>query len=136
MSRAYDDADQVTAMFTQLFARIRQADARALDAVVKRRMVVRFRIREPDVEVWVDGRRAPVSVSFGPADLKTTLDLDLTADSLHELLLGTLPLGRAMSSRRVRVKGSKLKAMQLQGLFHAFQAVYPGLAADLLGGGQ
>lgn len=131
----YDSAAQFEQVFTELFDQVASRASGDLDGLVQRRMVVQFRVREPEVELWVDGRQTPPAMSFAPAPVKPTLALDLTADTLHELLLGTLPLGRALRSRRLRVKGSKLKAMQLEDLFHAFQAVYPALAADRLGDG-
>jgi hypothetical protein len=131
MTHVYADAEQFEAVFTTLFEEI--AGSRELDDLVRRRMVVSFHVRDPDVEMWVDGSSAPATMTFGPSTLRPTLALDLTADSLHELLLGTLPLGKAMSSGRLGVKGSKLKAIRLQGLFHAFQSAYPALAEERLG---
>jgi putative sterol carrier protein len=133
MPQTYESAAQFEHLFTELFARIEAADSGGFDDLVSRRMAVRFRVTEPDVEMLVDGSSAPVVTSFGPSDVKATLTVDLTGDSLHELLLGTLPLGKALSSKRLRVKGSKLKAMRLQNLFHTFQSVYPDLAAEQLG---
>ena len=52
---------------------------------------------------------------------------------MHELLLGTLPLGKALLFRKLKVSGSKSKAMGLEPLLHACQAVYPDIAADALG---
>ena len=104
-----------------------------MDELVDHAMVIRFRVREPDVELWVDGRAKPVQTSFGTKpDLDATLTADLTANSMHELLLGTLPLGKAMLFRKLKVQGSKSKAMKLEGLLHTMQAVYPALADEML----
>ena len=94
------------------------AEGERLAALVKRKMVICFDVHDPDVEMWVDGRHDPVQTSFGPNDQKATLTARLSGDSLHELLLGTLPLGRALTSGRLKVKGSKLKAMRLEDLLH------------------
>ena len=48
---------------------------------------------------------------------------------MHELLLGTLPLGKALLFRKLKVGGSKSKAMGLEPLLHACQSVYPDIAA-------
>lgn len=133
MTATYGSEQQFEEVFVELLERVQARGGRDLDDVVKRKTVVRFRVSDPDVEMLVDGRSAPLSVSFGASDTRATLTVELSADSLHEVLLGTLPLGKAMSSGRLRVKGSMLKAMRLQGLFHAFQADYPALAAERLG---
>jgi putative sterol carrier protein len=52
---------------------------------------------------------------------------------MHELLLGSLPLGKAILFRKLKVSGSKSKAMALEPLLHSCQAVYPDIAANSLG---
>lgn len=134
MSRIYEDAAQFEALFTRLFDQISSDDPDGMDDLVEQQMVIRFRLREPEAEVWVDGRSKPVETTIGHEDKEATLTADLTVDSLHELLLGTLPLGRALLFRKLNVKGSKSKAMKLEGLLHTMQAAYPGLADEMLGG--
>ncbi len=132
MGRTYESAEQFEALFTKMFEQIATDDG--MDTLVAEQMVIRFRLREPDVELWVDGRSKPVATSFGPQDLGASLTVDLTANSMHELLLGSLPLGRAMMFRKLKVQGSKSKAMKLENLLHAMQAVYPDLADEMLAG--
>jgi putative sterol carrier protein len=95
-------------------------------------MVIRFQLREPDAELWVDGRSKPAQTSFEAADIEPSLSAELSANSMHELLLGSLPLGRALLFGKLKVQGSKSKAMKLESLLHAMQAVYPGLADEML----
>ena len=114
-----------------MFDQIESDDPDGMDELVEQRMVIRFQLREPDVELWVDGRSKPVQTSFGALDTEATLSADLTANSMHELLLGTLPLGRALMFRKLKVQGSKSEAMKLESVLHAMQAVYPGLADEL-----
>lgn len=130
MGQVYDNDEQFEALFTRMFGEI--ADDDGMDTLVAEQMVIRFRLRKPDVELWVDGRSRPVATSFGPQDLDATLTADLTADSMHELLLGSLPLGKAMLFRKLKVKGSTSKAMKLESLLHSMQRVYPDLAGEML----
>lgn len=127
MSQTYADAAEFEALFTEMFDRITSDDADGLDELVEQQMVIRFRVSRPDVELWVDGRSMPVHTSFGPSDLDATLTAELSADSLHDLLLQKLPLAQALLFRKVKVRGSKSKAMRLEGLLHTMQSVYPGL---------
>jgi putative sterol carrier protein len=129
MSKAYANASEFEALFGQLFDRIESDDPDGMDDLVDQEMVIRFRIKQPDVELWIDGRSKPVQTTFGPHDLDATLTAELTADSLHELLLGTLGLASAMLFRKLKVQGSKSKAMKLESLLHTMQAVYPDLVA-------
>lgn len=132
MSQTYTDAAQFEALFTRMFDQIRADDPDGMDELVEQQMVIQFRLREPDAELWVDGRAKPVVTSFGQGDVEPTLSADLSANSMHELLLGTLPLGRAVLFRKLKVQGSTSKAMKLESLLHAMQAVYPSLADEML----
>ena len=131
MSQTYRNASEFEALFGQLFERIESDDPDGMDDLVEQEMVIRFRITKPDVELWIDGRSKPVQTTFGgPLDLDATLTAELTADSLHELLLGTLMLSIALLFRKLKVKGSKSRAMKLESLLHAMQAVYPDLVGE------
>lgn len=132
MPRKYRDADQFQNLFTRLFEEIEQTTPELLEPMIEDQMVICFAVRDPAIEMWVDGRQAPVGVTFGPSDLQATITAKLTGDHLHELLLGTLPLGRALWQRKLKIKGSKRKGMKLESLLHACQAGYPGLADELL----
>ena len=46
---------------------------------------------------------------------------------MHELLLGTLPLGKAVLFRKLKVSGSRSGALKREPLLHACTAVYPGI---------
>lgn len=129
MGKVYGDADQFESLFTRMFDDI--ADDDAMATLVRQQMVVRFRLRDPSVDLWVDGRAMPVTASFAALEPEPTFVADLTTDTMHELLLGTLPLGRALLFRKLKVEGSKSKAMTLEPLLHAMQRVYPQLAAGL-----
>lgn len=127
MSQIYASRDEFEARFTQLFDRIETDDPDGMDELVEQQMVIRFRIKSPAVELWIDGRSKPVTTSFDRLSLDATLTAELTANSLHELLMGSLGLAQALLFRKLKVNGSKSKAMKLEGLLHSMQAVYPGL---------
>jgi putative sterol carrier protein len=132
MGRIYSDAEQLEAVYTTMFEAV--ADDDSMDTMVDAQMVINFRLHDPDADIWVDGRSRPVVTRFEPIEgVDATLTAKLSADSMHELLLGTLPLGKALLFRKLKVSGSKSKALGLEPLLHACQAVYPDIQADALG---
>ena len=132
MGRIYADSEELESVYTTMFDAV--ADDESMDSLVDAQMVINFRLSDPDADIWVDGRSRPVVTTFEPIEgVKPTLTATLGADSMHELLLGTLPLGKALLFRKLKVSGSKSKAMGLEPLLHACQAVYPDIAADALG---
>ena len=132
MGHHYADAEQLESVYTTMFDAV--ADDDSMDDLVAEQMVINFRLDDPVADIWVDGRSRPVATTFEPIDgIDASLTATLSADSMHDLLLGTLPLGKAMLFRKLKVSGSKSKAMRLESLLHACQAVYPDIAADALG---
>jgi putative sterol carrier protein len=131
MSRNYSDAEQLTEVYAAMFDTV--ADDDSIDELVEQQMVINFRLHDPDADIWVDGRSRPVVTTFEPIDADAALTAKLSADAMHDLLLGTLPLGRALLFRKLKVSGSKSQAMKLESLLHACQAVYPDIAAEQLG---
>ncbi len=132
MGRTYTDAGQLERVYTTMFDAV--ADDDSMDTMVDAQMVINFRLNDPSADIWVDGRSRPVVTTFEPIDgVDATLTAKLSADSMHELLLGTLPLGKALLFRKLKVSGSKSKALGLEPLLHACQAVYPDIQANALG---
>lgn len=130
MGSIYADGALLRDVYTSMFDAI--ADDESLDELVALQMVINFRLRDPSADIWVDGRSRPVVTTFAPIGADPSLTARLSADSMHDLLLGTLPLGKALLFRKLKVSGSKSKAIQLESLLHACQAVYPAIAADAL----
>jgi putative sterol carrier protein len=130
MGRVYADADQLRAVYSAMFDQI--ADDDSMDALVEQQMVINFRLHDPSADIWVDGRSRPVVTRFEPIGVDATLTATLSADAMHDLLLGTLPLGRALLLRKIKVSGSKSRALKLEPLLHACQAVYPAIADEHL----
>jgi putative sterol carrier protein len=130
MARTYADSARLREVYSTMFDEI--ADDESLGGLVDLQMVINFRLKDPKADIWVDGRARPVQTAFDPIGVDATLTARLSADSMHQLLLGTLPLGKAVLFRKLKVSGAKSKAMQLEPLLHACQAVYPRIAADSL----
>ncbi|MGA7690188.1 MAG: SCP2 sterol-binding domain-containing protein [Jiangellales bacterium] len=130
MGSIYADGKLLRDVYTTMFDAI--ADDESLDELVELQMVINFRLRDPSADIWVDGRSRPVVTTFEAIGTGPSLTASLSADSMHDLLLGTLPLGKALLFRKLKVSGSKSKAIQLESLLHACQAVYPAIAADAL----
>jgi putative sterol carrier protein len=132
MGRIYVNVDQLYEVYSTMFAEI--ADDDSIDGLVRQQMVINFRLKDPGADIWVDGRSRPVATAFEPIGASASLTAKLSADSMHRLLLGTLPLGQAVLFRKLKVSGAKSKALQLEPLLHACQAVYPRIAEQRLSG--
>jgi hypothetical protein len=73
----------------------------------------------------------PVQIHYGSSPKKPDLDVDLTADALHQILLGELRLRKALGSGAMKVKGPFWKSFALEEILHHGQALYPQVIRDL-----
>ena len=129
----YADAEQVKTIYTHLFNTVDSTDPDGMDSLVKAKMVIHFRMTDPQIDMWVDGRSKPVKALFVEPGVNTTLIAEMSGDTLHEMLLGTLRLTKALGSKRLKVSGSMMKALKLEDLFHTCQGQYPMIADEMLG---
>ncbi len=126
----YASDAQLYACLRTLFEIIEQHDPQAADALLKASLAITFNCSTPQAAVTIDARRSPVKFLFGPSDLKPTIEVGLTADTLHCLLLGEIRLAKAIGSDLVNLKGPVWKTLSLADIFHHAQRFYPDVLAD------
>ncbi|MCA9933543.1 MAG: SCP2 sterol-binding domain-containing protein [Ardenticatenaceae bacterium] len=114
----------------QLIYRIQEEDPKANDAMVAVRLIIQMRVSEPDGVIVLNGRSRPVTTSFSIDGLKPDLEISLSGDTLHQILLGELGLRQAMSQKLLRVNGPVFKAMVLAPLFSHTQRIYPQILRE------
>jgi 3-methyladenine DNA glycosylase Mpg len=120
----YLDAEQLYAYVEALFELIAEMDAGAADSVLASRLVIRLRCTEPEAEITINGRQRPLETTYGPSRLRPTLDIELTADTLHAITLGELGLRKALAEGLLEVRGPIWKAKALADLFYQGQELY------------
>ncbi len=114
----------------QLFYRIQEEDPKANDAVVAAKMAIRLSVQEPEGVILINGRSRPVTTSFSANGIKPDLEISLSGDTLHQILLGELGLRQAMSRKLLQVKGPVFKVMVLAPLFRHTQQIYPQILRE------
>ena len=120
----YSGADQLYACIGALFERVLEKFPSIAQTILASRMIIRLRCAEPRAEITLDGRRAPVQAIRGASPLRPDLNMELDGDTLHFILLGELPIKRALAGGQLKVKGQIWKAPALVDLLHQGQALY------------
>ncbi|MBX7235087.1 MAG: SCP2 sterol-binding domain-containing protein [Caldilineales bacterium] len=113
----------------ELFQRISRTPG-ATDDFARSRMLISVHLSEPDAFIGLNGRTRPVTFSYQPDGATPDLELHLTADTLHDVWMGTRRLRDAFFGGEIRTKGSIFKAMQLAPLFRQAEALYPQLLKE------
>lgn len=126
----YSDTEQFYTCTRALFARISQDNSHSTDGITKARLVIRMRVHDPEAVIVLDGRQPPLKSSFGPTTLHPELDIEMSADTLHLIMLGALPLGQAFGKGLLKVKGPIFKTLPLADLFRQGQRYYPDILKE------
>ena len=124
----YDSSDQLYSVMQTLVAQMLAENPQAGDSMINAKLSVRIRTTEPTAVLFIDGTKRPLELIYGSTPSKPKLDIEASTDTLHEILLGDLPLMKAIGSKKLRVKGPIFKAKALADLFHHMQKLYPKLA--------
>lgn len=126
----YTSDTQLYTCFRTLFGIIEAHDPKAAGALLKASLAITFNCSTPAASITIDARKAPVQLRYGTKDLKPTIEVGLTADTLHCLLLGEIRLAKAIGSDLIDLKGPVWKTLSLADIFHYAQQFYPGVLRD------
>ncbi len=121
----YHDSEQFVATLDSLFKRVQQSYPNAAEDLEQAKLILRFRCSNPAADILINGRRHPASITFGENRIRPEVDVALSADTLHLILLGELGLAKALASRALKIRGPARKTLAITGLFHECQKLYP-----------
>jgi hypothetical protein len=125
----YQSSEQLYQALQLLFNRI--AEGESVGVLHSSRLAIRFTLTSPAAQVAIDGRESPVKVHYGTNRVRPDLDVALTADALHRILLRELPLRKALGSGLMKVRGPVWKTVALEKILHAGQDLYPQVAGEI-----
>ena len=126
---AYQNDAQLYDCLQTLFGRVEADLPQATESLLKAKLCIRFNCRVPDAELTLNARERPLQIEYGRSAHKPDLDIDLTGEALHQILLGNLSLTKAVGSKKVKPKGPVWKVMALADLFYHAQKIYPDIYA-------
>lgn len=128
---AYQNEAQLYGCLQDLFGRVEADMPQATDALLKAKLCIQFNISEPAATLLINAKERPLQIEYGRSNsLKPDLDVDITGEALHQILLGQLSLTKAVGSKKVKPKGPVWKVMALADLFYHAQKIYPDIFAD------
>ena len=125
----YPDTESYYTNMRALFACVQQNYPKATESIGRARLNILMRTVSPAADIVIRGREHPVVVSYGADGVKPDLQIEMSADTFHKILLGDLSLKTALGNGQMKVKGSILKAMTLGDLFTVSRKCYPAIVA-------
>lgn len=125
----YATSEQLREVAEELFNRVSKTPG-ATDDFARSKMFISVHLNQPNAYIGLNGRTRPVHFSYQPDGTTADLELQLEADTLHEIWLGKRRLRDAFFGGEIKTKGSIFKAMQLAPLFRQAEALYPILLRE------
>ena len=126
----YNSSEQLYSTIKTLEDRLLAENPQAGDSMIHAKLSVQIRCTEPTAVLFIDGKKRPLTITYGSTPSKPTLDIEASSDTLHLILLGELPLMKAIGSKKLRIKGPIFKAKALADLFYHMQKLYPQLSPE------
>lgn len=127
----YRDAAMLYSVLGETFSQVEKEAPDHLDglkALMASRLIVRLRCTAPSAEITLNGRMRPFGATYGPSTLRADLTVELTGDTLHEVMLDRLSIKKAVADRRIKVHGPVWKLKVLADLIQGARRFYPKIA--------
>jgi hypothetical protein len=126
----FNDSNQLNSCLKELFTRVGEKNPDATRQVSTSHLVIRLRLVSPDAEVVINGRKDPAQIIYGGTSLRPDLDVQMSADTMHAILLAKLPLGKAFAGGQMKVRGLVMRSFVMEDVFHSGQAIYPQILRE------
>jgi hypothetical protein len=126
----YKDSNQLYTCAEAFFNRMREVYPKAEDDVKKAKALILVKCPDLNAEFLINGRRTPVEIAFGPSKIRPEVEVEMSSDTLHNILLGQLSLPKAVTSKQMKVKGPVWKTFSLAGIFERGQDIYPDILKE------
>ena len=127
----FTDTHQLYHAAGLLFSRMLVDYPEAITPLYRSKLIARLSTSAPAGQIWVNARHNPLQTSFGNQSLRPELDIHLSADTLHLILMDQLPLTQAVGNGAVKVRGPIFRFTALGDLFTQGKLVYPAVLQDL-----
>jgi hypothetical protein len=127
----FQTSDQLLKTLEMLFERVQDGYPDTMRKVSSARAIIRFRCHNPQADITMNARKNPVQFAYGETKLRPDIDIELSGDILHAILLGDVGLSKALGMGELKVKGPVWKAFVLQDVFQHGQALYPAILEEM-----
>ncbi len=109
---AFEDTDQLYHVLGAFLRRVAD-EPEVAGALLEGQIVLRFRYTEPEGQITIDLRQAPITWVTGECELEPDVEMMQSGDTAHQFWLGKLNVPAALATRKVVSRGPVAKALKL-----------------------
>ena len=126
----FKDTKQVYEVMQALFASMSDMRPDPVDALVSSRMVIRINLTDPEAHITINGRKRPVTIDYGSPNGRADMEIEMTAETLHLILLDEYSIKTGFSNGELKVRGPIWKALSFADIFKKGRTYYPKVLQD------
>ena len=91
-------------------------------------VILKYNITDPEGDIWIDSKEGRIIV--GEYDREPTIELKVSGDTIHNLLLRKTNINAALATKKIIAKGPIQRVLKLIGLFNKAFELYPDVARE------
>jgi len=129
--RYFSDSDELYLLLQKLFKQIGSNNSNASKVIMDSRLSIQIRFNDPKAEVFIDGRKNPVQISYRTRNSRPDFDVELPADMFHKIMTGNVNMKKAIASGKFKVRGPIWKAFVLEDIFKTAKLIYPEVIQEM-----
>jgi hypothetical protein len=127
----YNDANQIYTTLQALFDQLRHETPNPINTLVGSHLSIRLILRDPEAQITINGKKQPVEVNYGPAIGRADLEVAMTADQLHLILLDEYSIKTGFANGELKVRGPVWKTLTFADIFIKGRIYYPQVLQEL-----
>ena len=112
------------------FESLREIKPDPVEALISSHMIIRLNLTDPDAHITINGRKRPVTVDYGTLNGRADMEIGMSAETLHLILLDEYSIKQGFSNGELKVRGPILKALSFADIFRKGRDYYPQVLQD------
>ncbi|HBX70696.1 MAG TPA: hypothetical protein DEH25_15275 [Chloroflexi bacterium] len=121
----FNNAEQVYSTMQALFEHLRHETPNPVDTLVSSRLNILITLSDPEAHININGRKRPVEVKYGTTNGRADLEISMTADQLHQILLDEYSIKTGFANGELKVRGPVWKTLAFADIFIQGRTYYP-----------
>ena len=126
----YTDANQIYKVMQAMFEQLRHETPNPVDTLVSSRLSIRLNLSDPEAHILIDGKKRPVEVKYGLTNGRVDLEIEMSADHLHQILLDEYSIKKGFANGELKVRGPVWKTFAFADIFTKGRTYYPQILID------
>jgi hypothetical protein len=121
----FESEEQIYQVMQALFDSMKEGDPDPVRTMASSRLTFRVSLTDPTAHITINSRKRPVSIDYGAPNMRADLEIGMSAQTLHLILLDQYSIKQGFSNGELKVRGPIWKALSFADIFKQGRTFYP-----------